>query len=64
MDFAKLHTSTKVRVFYSKLWKLPNNEAFKNHIIKSDVSENITFYHVDLEFKDNAIKIRKLEKIL
>ena len=63
-DFAKLHTSTKVRVFYSKLWKLPNNEAFKNHIIKSDVSENITFYHVDLEFKDNAIKIRKLEKIL
>ena len=64
MDFAKLHTSTKVRVFYSKLWKLPNNEAFKNHIIKSDVSENVEYYHVDLEIKNNAIKLSKLEKIL
>ena len=63
-DFAKLHTSTKVRVIYSKLWKLQNNEAFKNHIMKSDVSDNLEYYHVDVEIKDNEIKIGKLEKIL
>ena len=66
-DFAKLYTSTKVRVFYSKLWKpLQSNKEFKNHIMKpeSDVSENQEYYQIDLEIKDNAIKIRKLEKIL
>ena len=65
-NFAKLHTSTKVRVFYSKLWKpLQSNKEFKNHIMKpeSDVSENLEFYQIDLKIKD-AIKISKLEKIL
>ena len=63
-DFAKLHASTKVRVIYSKLWKLQNNKAFKNHIMKSDVSDNLEYYCVDVEIKDNKIKIGKLEKIM
>ena len=63
-SFAKLHTRTKVRVFYSKLWKpLQNNKEFKNHIIKSDVSDNLEFYHIDVEIKDHEIKMRKFEKI-
>ena len=65
--FAKLHTSTEVRVFYSKLWKpLQSNKEFKNHMMKSesDTSENLEYYQIDLEIKDNAIKISKLEKIL
>ena len=32
--------------------------------MKSDVSDNLEYYHVDFEIKDNEIKIRKLEKIL